>query len=190
MDKEIIEKECYELANKYFSLKTDKETELLAQARNALFNKLQEQMRIWVVSILNKWGRTEDKSEVLYLSWEAFYFALSYLNLNNNIPLLSHFYKYTRYFLLNNYAKKEKVRIDLEELRATLKLVDTQENIMFEKMLTLYQFRDSIPEKYKLVWDDAFHSLHPKQNYKQVSKEKNMSNKELWNNNYSKDKWN
>jgi len=152
------QKKCFELIKKYNNYKSKKHKVLV---RNELFGIMQDWMLLWVKSILNKWGKWEEEGELLSISWDAFYFSLeSYKEGNPLIP--SHFHNYTRYFLLMKYAKEERVHIQLEELKDTLMLVYSPENVAFDKLLTLHQFRDVIPDKYKVIWDDATQSLSSK----------------------------
>ncbi len=51
-------------------------------------------------------------------------------------------------------------KLPIEELKETFSYVKTPTNIDFENFLTLLQFREIIPEKYKIVWDDACQSIH------------------------------
>jgi len=92
------------------------------------------------------------------LSFEGFLYALNLYN-NLDVPVPKHFFDYIRYYLLHYYAKQGKVKIELEELKETLSLVHLPANIAFDKLLTLYQFREVVPEEYLVCWDDAILSL-------------------------------
>lgn len=152
-----LQEECIELIDKYNRYVSKRHKE---KVRNDLYEKMMSWMLIWMKSILAKWGKSEYPEELLSMSWDAFMFCLKYYK--QGYPLAKHFHEYTKYHLLIKYAKEEKVSLPLEELKETLSLVETPQNIMFEKLLTLRQFRDVIPERYKIVWDDATLSLSSK----------------------------
>ncbi len=130
------------------------------EARNELFDLLKDWMNIWIKSILCNWHRTERPENILALSWDAFYFSLNYYKFGNAIH--SHFFNYTRYYLLTYYAEKESVHISLEELKDVLALVPTTHQDKFEKMLTFFQLTQIIPKEHRIIWNDAIESLYPR----------------------------
>ena len=150
------ELECKELILRYNSYK---QSGRKIKIRNKLYSFISTDMQVWVKSILKKWGRYEEKGEVLSISFDAFLFCLERYR-EGFESLLGHFYEYTRYFLLMKYGKSDKVRLPLEELQEILRIEDSSINNMFDDMLTLIQFRDSLTkETEKVVWDDACMSL-------------------------------
>jgi hypothetical protein len=130
----------------------------VAECRNAIYSLMSDFMMIWVTTILARWKRFESYQERLSASWDAFCFCLDRYR-NYDIPVPKHFYDYSRYFLLSHYAKKDHVFLPIEDLQNTLALSELAETAPFENLLSLYQFREAMPELYKIVWDDALLSL-------------------------------
>ena len=128
------------------------------EARNELYMLLKDWMDIWIKSILCNWHRTERPENILALSWDAFYFSLEYYKFGNAVH--SHFFNYTRYYLLTYYAKKDSVHISLEELKDVLVLVPSTHQDKFEKMLKFFQLTQIIPEEHRMIWNDALESLY------------------------------
>jgi len=154
MDK-VLQDECKQLIKKYNKAKT-KKTKI--KLRNILYEKIMVFQIKWIKTILKKWGKREEENEILSISWDTFIFCIEkYNNFDVHLPL--YFYNFTRYFLLIKYAKKDRVFLSIDELKETLGIVDNPQNMGFEKLLTWYQFRNVIPDKYKIVWDDATQSL-------------------------------
>jgi hypothetical protein len=164
MDIELQE-ECVKLICKYQKYKSNTHKQ---KVRNEIYEKMMTWMLIWVKSILTKWGKTESSTEKISMSWDAFMFCID--RYKEGYPLAKHFHEYTKYYLLIKYAKEARVTLPLEELKETLLLVETPENVLFDRLLTLQQFRDVIPDKYKIVWDDACQSLSDADQYRQNTK--------------------
>ena len=148
--------ECKELIHKYYSYKQDGRR---IKGRNKIYCIMSADMQMWVKSILKKWGRYEEKEEVLSISFDAFLFCLERYNISKENSLPKFFFDATRYFLLMKYGKKDKVRLPIEELQEILRLENNSINNIFDNLLTLTQFRNVIPDKYKVIWDDAVMSL-------------------------------
>lgn len=145
--------------------------------RNKIYELISKDIIIWIKSVLAKWKKNETQSEILSMSWDAFIFCLDQYS-DYSIPVPKFFSNCTKYFMLNYYAKKENVFLPLDELKETLSFVHNPETCGFERLLTLQQFREIIPEKYKFVWDDATQSLGSesrKSKQNSLSKEKNMT---------------
>jgi hypothetical protein len=129
--------------------------------RNDLFLIMKPFMLKWIKSILKGWSRYEEEDKILSLSWDCFeYCFYKYSNYNVHIPKF--FYDFTKYFLLMHYGAKDKVSLPINELKKTLQLVSSEDNICLDKLLTLMQFRNVIPDEDKVVWDDAVQSLSSK----------------------------
>ena len=138
--------------------------------RNSIYLEMMPWLLIWVKNIIGKWGREETEQEILSLSWDCYIFALTYYN-NLDVPLAYHFYDYSRLCLLQHYAKKDEgIHVELEELKYLLFLEQSPESISFVNLLTLYQFREIIPDKYKIIFDDAAQSLSPRPTDRKTSK--------------------
>lgn len=122
-------------------------------ARNNLYMEMRGYLSVWINSILKKWGHYESETDIVSLSWHAFMFCLD--SYKSNYTIEGHFYTYTKYYLFNEYAKRDNLHIPIEELKSILTEFPTPENQHFERLLTLYQFRDIIPDNCKLIWDHA-----------------------------------
>lgn len=130
-----------------------------SKIRNEIYLELKPWLLRWMKSILERWDRYEESHELLSMSWDVFMFCTSYYK-DTKYTIPKHFYEYTRYFLLNYYAKKESVFLPMSELKEILQLVESPENEVFEKLLALQQLKDALPSKYQVVFDDALQSLH------------------------------
>ncbi len=173
MDEKLQEK-CLDLVKKYKKLK--KESSKI-KCRNNLYMLMQNDIVGWIKSVLNKWNRYEDESEIISTSWDTFLFCLeSYNPVKYNTPIVYFFFKYTKYWLFMHYAKKEEgIFLPLEEVEETLGIVDEPQNIVFNKLLQLYKLREVLPDEHKIVWDDAFMSLSKSKKYRYSSKNPGMS---------------
>ena len=127
--------------------------------RNKTYLEIKDWQIRWVKGILAKWNRWETPQNVLSFSWDTFHFCIEQYK-NYEIPIPKHFYEYSRYFLLNYYAKQNHLLIPTEELVETLSIVPCSENITFIKLLQLQQMRETLPQEFRGVWDDALGSLH------------------------------
>ncbi len=155
MDKKL-EEECKNLIEKYRRYKAKS---YKIKARNDLYMKMQKDLLIWIKSVLKEWGKFETEGEILSVSWDIFEFGLEYYVIGYSVP--EHFYTHTKYFLLNQYAKKENVFLPLEDLEKLLNMYPNPTSNAFVKILDLHRFSDCIPKEHKVVWDDALLSLSP-----------------------------
>jgi len=116
--------ECIAIIKKYRSYTSEGWRKT---ARNKLYLLIRVDILKWVKSIMRKWNRYEEETELISLSWDIFLFCLGHYKevaygIKGSIP--KHFYEYTRYFLLMHYAKQQSVRVPLEELKEVLELVE------------------------------------------------------------------
>jgi len=160
-------KECELLLHKYFTYKKEA---YKVKVRNKLFALLLLDFKKWITRILYAWNKFESKEQVLSLSWECFEYCLLMHDTSYD-SFLGRFFKSTRYYLLMKFAKSNSVRVPLEELKEILKIDNSPESLIFDNLLTLYQFRDSLTkENEKVIWDDAFISLS--ESHKQRSEQR------------------
>jgi len=149
-------KECELLLYKYFTYKKES---YKVKVRNKLFTLSLPDFKKWITKILYTWNKFESKEQVISLSWECFEYCLSMYDTSYN-NFLGRFYKSTRYYLLMKFAKDNSVRVPLEELKEILKIDNSPESLLFDNLLTLYQFRDCLSDdNSRVVWDDAMQSL-------------------------------
>ena len=136
--------------------------------RNELFLIMKPFILKWIKSILKSWSRYEKEDKILSLSWDCFeYCFYKYSNYNVHIPKF--FYDFTKYFLLMHYGAKDKVSLPINELKKTLQLVSSEDNICLDRLLTLMQFRNVIPEEQLVAWDNAVQSLSIQDKQKYIS---------------------
>jgi hypothetical protein len=126
--------------------------------RNKLYLLLQESIIKWMCSILKSKAIFISQEEILSQSWDCFLFCLKYYNLEKNIPILNHFYAYTKFFLLlkessKKYLKNKPVKSNKGESGEGYSLST------FECLDDLKSFRESLPEDYKTIFDDSFLSM-------------------------------
>ncbi|HDZ15659.1 hypothetical protein LCGC14_0570390 [marine sediment metagenome] len=169
MNKETEDK-CQELILKFNRYKQEHRR---IKVRNDLYELMMEDMLLWIRSFVVKWSRFEEQDEMLSLSFDVFLFCLE--NYKEHYSVISHFYKYSRYYMMNRYAKKDKVRIPIDELKEIMSLGVSPIDGTFEKLLTLQQFRAVVPETHLMVWDDAVSSLSSADRYRHKSKNVGMS---------------
>ena len=170
---EEVAKECSKILDKYKKAKSEKSQ---VKYRNEAFEMMRGYFVLWINSIIKRWYKRESKDSILSMSWDAFEFCLKHYKVGYNVPPF--FFAYIRYFLLMHYGKKENVRVPLEELQTILQQFPSPEYHHFERLLTLYQYRDVIPIDFVPVWDDALMSLDPnkKNRVSQFWRSKTVSN--------------
>ena len=159
--------ECEFLLYKYFTYKKEA---YKIKVRNKLFELLLLDFKKWIKKALYAWNKFESNEQVISLSWECFEYCLSMHDTSYN-SFLGRFFNSTRYYLLMKFAKDSSVKVPLEELKEILKIDNSPESLLFDNLLTLYQFRDSLTkENEKIIWDDAYMSLS--ESHKQRSKQR------------------
>lgn len=125
------------------------------QMRDELYMEIRGYLMLWIKNILKKWGKYKDDTDIMSESWFAFMHCIKHYKLSYD-NIAGYFYTYTRYYLFVEYAKKENVTISIEELKNILHEFPAPEYQHLECLLTLYQFRDSMPDDTcRLIWDHA-----------------------------------
>ncbi len=130
--------------------------------RNELYAIMEEYILIWMKSIL-KDKNFYSKEELISLSWDCFLFCLKYYDPQKYIPLPNHFFSYTKFFLLATF-KKDKLLLTKEDVMINT-ISNTKDDIMaydlslFDHLDDLKMFKKSLPEEYKIVFDDALMSM-------------------------------
>lgn len=129
------------------------------QIRNDMFVKMEPFIDIWLKGNLNYRKLFMEDGERLSLCWDCFEFCLKYYRPGKNIPLINHFYGYTKFFLLSWFAEKNK-RDNINDPDASIddgKLDNCA--VFYEQIDDLKQFRKMIPEDYQTIFDDAILSM-------------------------------
>jgi len=120
--------------------------------RNKLFTYFQPTIIQWMHFIL-KGKAFYPEEELKALSWDCFLFCLNYYKPEKNIPLLNHFFAYTKFFLLIKEKEKE---ADRNKVDSTKEEYDLS---VFEVLDDLKNFKQSLPEEYKSIFDDTLMSM-------------------------------
>ena len=154
---EKMQSECKEMIKRYHGYSSES---WKVKTRNELYLKMKPWMLKWIKAILYKWGKFVTPNELLSLSWDAFYFCITKHN-GSNVHLPKYFYDFTRYFLLIEFAKKENVHIQVEELKDILQVMPTDHNVAMDLLLTFNQCMQSVPEEHQWIFLDAMQSLCP-----------------------------
>jgi len=137
--------------------KLERQTKI-ENVRNALYLKIKDDIIKWIKSICGQWSKSIPSDEILSISWDIFLFCLKHYK--ENYKFSFHCYRYTKYYLLNKFAKEGTVRIPLDELKETIAIgEDDSQNATFEQLLTIIQIRNDIPEEYRIIFDDAIQSF-------------------------------
>lgn len=148
------------LHKKVLRYHTTKSTKRKNRLRNEIFFKVQPYMLKWLYEILLKKGIYLSKQDMTTSSWECFVFCLDNYKCDGNIPIPNHFYKYSNYFtsktIIKENKKYESTNNELNNIPSSIKHNELVENIMEIK-----EFRNTLPENYMLVFDDALMSLNP-----------------------------
>lgn len=122
--------------------------------RNELYTIMEEYILMWMKSIL-KDKNYYSKEELVSLSWDCFLFCLKYYDHKKCIPLPNHFFSYTKFFLLTTF-KKDKLLLKKEDIITDIVTYDLS---IFDHLDDLKMFKKSLPEEYKIVFDDALMSM-------------------------------
>lgn len=140
---------------RYYKTEDD---ELKSFLKNSIYLKMKPYMIKWLSSILSKKGMFLSKEEMISMSWDCFEFCLrNYKYENEEIYIPNHFYTYT-----NFYIKTSKIRVyDSTENDLVNVAEEIHHEQIYEHLEELKEFRKGLPEKYKIVFDDALMSLIP-----------------------------
>jgi uncharacterized membrane protein len=154
MKKDQIEK-CKTLIRDFDECLDLKQKQII---RNNLFFLMQPSIIKWYKDILSKKGLFIEMAELRSKSWDCFEFCLRLYKEEKKIPIPSHFYKYTNFFILNSLItplKEEEINHNEnnEEIDNFMSVLETVDEF---KM-----FRSILPEEYVSVFDDALMSMAP-----------------------------
>jgi hypothetical protein len=150
------EKDLLCLIEKYKITQDNKEKNIL---RNEIYKVLEEFIPKWVGAICSEQNVFFEKNELTSIGWDCFIFSLDKFSPENNIPVLSHFYKYSRYCIML-YLHKERKKEDIEvELTINNEVRDNGEMPQFSA--DMEWFRSTLPDNYKIIFDDAVCSMAP-----------------------------
>jgi hypothetical protein len=153
MDGEDIEK-C-EVLIKQWSQAADRSEK--SNLRNHLFEVIRPSINQWISSIVGKKGQHLTPQEVQSKSWDCFEYCLKHFKPESKVPLLGHFYSYTRFMLSAVQKNKEIDDGDIDQKK------DPEDDLFFvyAQIEELRAFRHLLPPEYGLVFDDALTSLVP-----------------------------
>lgn len=156
MDKHLIR--CLEDdIKRYVLIKDIKEKEA---ARNIIFTKMSIDIDRWLISILVQKKIYPSKHERLSLCWDCFVFCLHHYHPEKNIPLPNHFYGYTKFFLLSWLSEKGKSTSKNANMTAEIEDGNHDRlDLLYDQIDELRKFKETIPNDYKEIFDDALMSM-------------------------------
>ena len=153
---------CKQLVEKY---KKTGDAVSAQRVRNELFAIILPFMQKWLKSHLAKRKIFLKPATLLSACWEAFCYCLeNYHRLE--VPMPSHFHRNINYFVLKCLQSKKKLKrrneVPLEETFAMNEEDSVDENPIMMSSTSiisgvsfLKEFRDSLDEEYKFIFDDA-----------------------------------
>ena len=131
-----------------------------ADIRNSLFAALQSSINCWVRSFLKSKGIFMEESEILSLSWDCFEFSLNSYHPEKKIPLINHFFAYTKFYLMSANSKKnaENNKLHLKSEDFSDFEIENDEKAL-NSLEELKKFRDLLGEDLSPIFDDALMSM-------------------------------
>lgn len=129
--------------------------------RNGMFEKISPSIAMWIKGYLSRRKKYISDQERLSLCWDCFEFCLDRYRPDNKISIPSHFYGYTRFFLMSWFAKNKKYD-DRNWNVSDNKIDHNNGNYLDEfygQMDDLKTFRKTIPNDYQAIFDDALLSM-------------------------------
>ena len=133
--------------------------------RNELFAVMEPFMFLWLKNVLGKWNYYVDETLLLSWSWSAFELALS--KYKSPFKIAAHFHKYTVFYLKREVLGQSEKDLTIEFVEDITEILEKQPTVHFqsvmEKLLTIKEFRSSLNNSYKIVFDDALLSMNEHQ---------------------------
>lgn len=157
-----MKKEEYELCEKqikkFYCCEKQSEKEAI---RNNLFHTMKPDINKWIYSVLKSKNLYMEDDEITSLSWDCFIFSLKHYNPKKNIPLINHFFSYTKFYLftINSKNLKNKNRSLILKSNDFIQ-EETIGNIeALSSMEELKNFRDLLSKDLIPIFDDALMSM-------------------------------
>jgi hypothetical protein len=132
--------------------------------RNEIYLKILPYMKKWISSVLAKKSIFLEKEEILSKSWDCFQFCLRHFKPEKKILIPNHFYSYTNFYLKIHNKIEEK---NISEQEMGIKNSSLGEENLYNQLDELKTFKNTLPEEYSLVFEDALMSLMPNNKDKQ-----------------------
>lgn len=137
--------------------------------RNKLFDIMRPFLEMWLKSSLNNHKRYQTKQEITSMSWDLFVRGLD--TYRDHFPLAKHFSLEADKLVVNTRSRerleKKKVvsveEVAIETLEAKMKC----DPCIYSDVMILKEFRECLPEEYKIVFDDALCSMDNAIQYRQ-----------------------
>jgi hypothetical protein len=146
--------------------------------RNEIFLFLYSKILKWINTFLNKTEQSLTEDEKTSLSWDCFLNGLEHFDAFGKHDIIKHFYVYSRYHIISIFGKKfefEEKHVDMEVCLTDNKYKETvikherTSKTILHLFIDINNFKDSLPDDYKLVFEDAL-----------LSCDKNCRNKSKW----------
>lgn len=132
-------------------------------ARNEIFTLMQPQMFKWICSILSKRKVFISQTELTSLSWDCFMYCLDRYKFHKKITVASHFYTYTRFYLLKNTVghteNPNEVQQEPEILEELISC--SNQDVLYEQLGDIKTFRGLLDKEHQSVFDEAMMSMVP-----------------------------
>lgn len=154
MNKDLVEKLEKDVAL-YFEKSSQGDTSN-TKIRNGIFNEMRPFLDRWLKNHLSYRKIYMSDEERLSLGWECFMFCLEKYDPDGGIPLPNHFFNYTKFFVMTMFAKEKKTRESISAAASSMSRTEDGDPAALYSMLnSLRKFRDTLPNKYKDIFDDA-----------------------------------
>lgn len=153
-------RDCELLGNLMEKMERCSDKKEKSDIRNRIFSALQPNINCWVKSFLKKNGSFMEESEILSLSWDCFEFSLNSYHPEKKIPLINHFFAYTKFYLMSANSKKnaENNKLHLKSEDFSDFGIENDEKAL-NSLEELKKFRDLLGEDLSPIFDDALMSM-------------------------------
>jgi hypothetical protein len=147
---------CHRLACKYHAYVTECRGKM--RVRDKLFEEVRPFMKRWIISVAAKKGAYIEDDEATSLSWDCFLFCLSHFKPLKSIQIPSHFYSYTKFYLLTKsyIGKEEAGNISIDNISSTH---GDNAFAAYHHIEELKAFRTMLDENHLTTFDDALMSM-------------------------------
>lgn len=127
--------------------------------RNKIFDLMHPGIMVIVKGILSKWGRFEDETEIVSLSWDCFLFSISKYDFDN-YQVWPHFRRYSKYFLLLHYSN-EQAQLKKDEYLKDFGDVFSEFADEGSNIEEIKRFREALPLEEQEIFDNVIFGDHP-----------------------------
>lgn len=139
--------------------------------RNEIFCIVKPSIDKWVMNILADKKIYIDQNEKLAHVWDCFLHGLRHHKPDKKIPLINHFFAYTRFFMLSkisNMFTVDPTMVEGHNFDTKVDFCNHDLDIALGHLEELRSFRDHLPEHYTVIFDDALASMLPYNRDRQI----------------------